>query len=747
MLLQALKPLLRPAARDLAARPSLDEQFADLLKTKCLDEAERLLYEGGEDAQDPMRMAMWAELRAHQRRFSDAEALALQALRLRPGLALGHHVLSLIRLAEGRLEEALAQAINAYNLAASEARICAQLGLCHIKLGHYDFAYEVLKQALLLDPEHAPSLNNMAIACHAKGRSDDALYYLQRALTLAPDYEPAQRNLREMFTIAQPAPDAVGAMLQEIEPAAPALPDCVELSQAQVRQLEERFGTDPQDTELAIQLMQHYLRALAVDSAHDVLQIALVHHPRDVSLLSAAAGLWHAVGLRARAESLYRQALEQDPEHLPALRGLAKLLKSAERHEEVLPLLERAAVLDASKETLLALCSAQTHACCYHEALATADRLEAMDEGMRPLLRPYRATAHTYLGHFELARRELSESMQQDPGNLSYRAFDGTLLLMLGDYARGWDGYRLRALIQPERMRLLPYPAWQGEPLRGKEVLILAEQGLGDQVMFASCLPDLLAEGPKAVYLEVEARLAKLFRRSFPEVEVYASDQHGFEWLPAAAKPDYYLPIADLAWRYRRAERDFPHKPGYLQPDPARVAHWRARLDTLGPGPKIGFTWRGGVQQTRRAIRSLELAQLLPLLEDPRFRFVNLQYGPVEGELAAFSATHALQLANWPEAIADLDEFAALISALDLVITVCNTTVHFAGALDRPCWVLTPYVPEWRYGVQRPDMPWYPSVQLIRQRAFGDWQTLLAEVKARLDSAALSFAGSGTECA
>lgn len=733
MLLNTLRALLRPRAEP---EPPIAQRIPRLLREKRLAEAEALLQDSASERLPQVEhLALLAELRAHQRRYAEAERLCLDALRLKPGFAPAHYVLSLVYMAAARLEDALTQAIAAYNAASHTARFCAQLGLCHLRLGHYDHAHSILTQALLLDANHVPSLNNLAIACHARGRMQDALYYAQRALEIDPDYAPAKENLARFLNA--PVQDLGNLAMPASHADTPdARTSLTALSLAKLEDLEERFAQAPDDRDTALELIEHYLYVLDAQSAHDILQIAQAHHPADPDLRATAARLCAATGWHGMAERLYREALALKGDHLPSLLGLARILKAAERHEEALPLLEQAAEIEPTQATLISLCSAQTHACRYPEAMQTIDRLIALDPTNRERLLPYSATCHTYLGHFDQARAELAEAAALDPYNISIRAFVGTLNLLLGNYAEGWDGYRLRNLVQPERVRLLPYPLWQGEALTDKEVLILAEQGLGDQVMFASCLPDLMAQRPRAVYLEANARIAKTLARSFPQIQVFASDQTGFDWLPKTAAPDCYLPIADLAWQLRRAPGAFPRQERFLTADPERVAYWRARLDALDARPKIGFTWRGGVQQTRRVIRSLSLDELAPLLADTRFHFVSLQYGPVQQELAAFSRTHGIALTDWPEAIADLDEFAALICALDLVITVCNTTVHFAGALGRPCWVLTPFVPEWRYGVERSDMPWYTSVHLIRQPVYGDWASVLAEVRRRLDTLA-----------
>jgi len=151
----------------------------------------------------------------------------------------------------------------------------------------------------------------------------------------------------------------------------------------------------------------------------------------------------------------------------------------------------------------------------------------------------------------------------------------------------------------------------------------------------------------------------------------------------------------------------------------------------MGPGLKIGLSWTGGVRKTRRALRSLALEQLLPLLRVPGARYVSLQYTrEAPGELADLRARHGIDIPHWQAAIDDYDETAALAGALDLTISVCTSLVHLCGALGRPVWVLAPIGPEWRYGIAGESMVWYPSVRLFRQTAYAEWGPVVERVAA-----------------
>lgn len=737
MLFYTLKGLLGRKTRHGSENEStsLAEQVKALIKDKKIEEAEDLLSAAVQATEpNPEHLALIGELRYHQQRHDEAEEVCLRALRIRPGLASAHYVLSLIQYDRGNIEEALAQAQYARNCEPGDARILAQLGLCLIAAKDYGEAREVLRQALLQDPDNVPALNNLAIAHHAMHEYGDALYYLKRALSLKPDYRPAQDNLRNLFGIESfniQYDYESNTLRTEVEISQPD-GDERQVSQM-IEALESRFYDQPEDEDTALQLVRLYLRSLQLEAARDVLHLALARRPESVPLINLAGRMSTMLGQYNKARHNFERALELDPQNVDALLGLGQVLQHQNLHEDALVQVEKAVSVREDPHILIQLAFAQVNACRYEECLETCNRVEHLRPDYAPFLVPSRAVCHAYLGHFDEAFRYAEIADRMDHNNLGFAIFRGMIHLQHENYAEGWEYYRYRIFSEGKLWRLLPFPIWQGERLEGKTILVLAEQGLGDQVMFASCLPDLLALNPKEVVLEANSRVAKTLARSFPEIRVLPSGQRGFDWLPGELTPDYYTHIAELARHFRPSKEAFPAHSGYLRADPERVAYWKARLDEVSDLPKIGLSWRGGLQRTRRAIRSLRLDQMDGLLTDPRVQFVNLQYGPVQEEIDSYAHARGLKIVNWPEAIDDLDEFAALIQALDLVVTVCNTTVHYSGALGKPCWVMAPYVPEWRYGLHGPTMRWYPSVTMFRQSTPGDWSGVLAKVHEALE--------------
>jgi Tfp pilus assembly protein PilF/polysaccharide pyruvyl transferase WcaK-like protein len=324
-----------------------------------------------------------------------------------------------------------------------------------------------------------------------------------------------------------------------------------------------------------------------------------------------------------------------------------------------------------------------------------------------------------------------------DPGA---RAGYGATLVASGDYRAGWPWLESRLLVTGGLANTpyyrVPLPRWGGEPLGRRRLLVYGEQGIGDEIMFASCLPDLarIAEAPPL--LLCEPRLVPLFARSFPHLAV--TPMSGEQPEPGAIerwRADCCVASGSLPLHFRQSAADFPGTP-YLAADAAAVARWRDRLAALGDGPKIGLSWRGGNEPRTRQARSIPLAAFAPLLAATDAVFVDVQYGDHRPEVDAFNGAAARPLHRLDDAdgLRDMDNFAALLGALDLVIAVDNSTVHLAGALGVPCWVLLPALADWRWPRGREKAPWYASLQLVWQQP-GEapaWGATLARLAARL---------------
>jgi Flp pilus assembly protein TadD len=322
--------------------------------------------------------------------------------------------------------------------------------------------------------------------------------------------------------------------------------------------------------------------------------------------------------------------------------------------------------------------------------------------------------------------------LARDPTLVEARVNRAVMLLKKGDFDRGWREYEARK--QSPRTGCtndLPWPEWNGSSLAGRSIFVYPEQGLGDEIMFASCLPQLLELADLCI-VQCHPKLKPIFRRSFPNAEILVQD----EWRSAPAlssrPPDWKVSIGSLPLFFRRSVDAFPTHTGYLRADVAKAARWKAKLDALPGRTKVGISWRGGSASTRLSLRSVALQEWLPILKLAGIDFVSLQYSDPDGDLEALRSAAGVDVVQWPEAIDDYDETAALVSGLDLVVSVQTAIVHLAGALGKTTWALIPAIPEWRYGAAGSSMPWYPSVTLIRQAELRCWGPVIEAVRSDL---------------
>jgi Tfp pilus assembly protein PilF len=406
--------------------------------------------------------------------------------------------------------------------------------------------------------------------------------------------------------------------------------------------------------------------------------------------------------LLAEAEQALRRALEIDPCALSARLNLAMVLQDAGRLEEA------AAILEA----------------------AHADYPDDAEIGAA------RSALALRRGDSVAAERLAGEILKAAPEHADARLALAHAQLAQARFAEGWQNYEARLRSSTSPARHFAFPPWQGQPLAGKSVLVYGEQGLGDEIMFASWLPELLAAGAVCL-LDCNRRLRSLFRASFAQVEIVESVAAlESEVAAGARKLDFCLPMGSLPRALGHGSRVAGARRAYLHADEARASYWRGQLETLGPGRKIGLCWRGGLYKTGRELRSLSLEALLPVLQTPGIRWVNLMHNDYRDEIERLSRAQGVEIAIWQEALAALEETAALVSGLDLVISVCSSVVHLGGALGREVWVLTPSAPAWRYLQNGSQMPWYASVRLFRQREASAWGPVVTEIARELRASA-----------
>jgi hypothetical protein len=322
------------------------------------------------------------------------------------------------------------------------------------------------------------------------------------------------------------------------------------------------------------------------------------------------------------------------------------------------------------------------------------------------------------------------KSNAEDP---NWRYSRSLCLLKLGRLEEGFFEYRWRLRVPDHARSLpsLPFPEWAGEDLTGKSILVLTEQGFGDCLHFIRYVRFLIGKADK-VTVQTYPSLVKLFT-SIPGLEVRSTLEE--------ERYDYQIPLLTVPDLVGTTLETIPADTPYLFASKQKVADWDERVGA-DPSTKVGLVWAGAPRRHSPAAnaidrrRSLGLAQLGPLTAVPNVRFFSLQKGGPAAETSA--APPGLDLIDFTSELDDFEDTAALIQALDLVITVDTSVAHLAGALGKPVWILSRFDGCWRWLEDRDDSPWYPSARLFHQKQEGDWDEVVARVAAELAEFALT---------
>ena len=319
------------------------------------------------------------------------------------------------------------------------------------------------------------------------------------------------------------------------------------------------------------------------------------------------------------------------------------------------------------------------------------------------------AGVEMYLGNFERAISLCAKAILIDPDSIAAHDIRGLSFLALENYERGWADHEL-SLGAKFRKEIIfgNETRWNG--LGDQRVIVYGEQGLGDEIMFASCLEDMMKYCE--VIVECDPKLEGLFKRSFPEATVYGTRNLTASW-PKYEEYDARCSIGSLPYYFRKYSNSFPGTP-YLKADPIRRKQWRTTLDDMGDKPKVGIAWRGGGKFTCRKDRAIPLEYFEPLFEVADV--INLEYEKADtGDYPIHTFSHATLTR-------DYDDTAALVAELDYVVATTTTINHLCGALGVPCHVLVEKHPNWRWIPDK--MVWHDSIVIHR----GDWKKIIQEI-------------------
>ena len=639
--------------------------------------------------------------------LADAIASYKKALLIYPSFAEAHSNLGELRRILGKFDEAVSSCQRALASGPGFAMAHNNLGNAQKHLGRLTSAVESYRRALAIDPECADTYNNLGNVQRDLGKVNDAVASFAKALERNPGCAEAHSNLGAAQHILGNLDKAATSCRRAL-----AINPCLAEGHNNLGNIQRGLGQH--DAAVA-----SFLRALKSNpeyaGAHN--NLAVIH--RDLGRVEeAVAGC--------------KRALAINPVHVEAHSNLGTALRDLRLFDRAAISCRRALDIDpcfAEAHNTLGSVLADLGQLC--DALASFRKALQLHPG---LAEPYKNLAVTQrdLACLEQAAASCQRALAIDPPYAEARTYLGLILLLMGNLAEGFEHYESRFDPKWQKRSSSPpevvFPMWQGESLVGKSLLVWPEQGLGDQLQFCRYLSILRQRGARRITLVCSAPLRSLFQGFAGADEILTTTE-------AAAIPtrDYWTFLLSIPRHCNTKLGSIPAVVPYLFADTRLQQHIAAQCADIEEF-RLGVCWQGGRAYSHDAERSPGLAPLRPLFDLAKVRFFALQPDSRDNFLslagpAGFDLGHEIDSLTQPFA-----ETAALIMNLDLVIT-CDTSIgHLAGALGKPVWVILPFVPDWRWMMDREDSPWYPNTRLFRQTVRGDWADVFERVARRLES-------------
>ncbi|MDE0855952.1 MAG: tetratricopeptide repeat protein [Nevskia sp.] len=594
----------------------------------------------------------------------------------------------------GRGEEALVQAQCALALAPRHIGALNNRGVALQAMGRLEEAVACFAQALGLQPHFPQALNNLGLSLHRLGRYEDALACLRQALQLQPKHTEALNNY--------------GLVLDQLhrhEEALTSFDRVLHLYPGHLEALNNRGLV--------------LIKLKRLEEALVCFERALAQQPHSAGTLNNLGLCLHGLERNTDAVARFDRALALDADHCESHNNRGLALQSLERHAEALASFDRALDLQprhagALRNRASALFSLGRHA----EALAGLEQALQIAANDAATLNTLGALLEK-LNRREEALTSFNRALQLEPEFTDAQCNRGMVRMALGDLPGGFrdNECRLDAARRRDPALRGAAPYWQGQtPLQGKTIIVHHEQGFGDTLQFVRYAP-LLAEAGAQVVLRVPPALQSLLRSLPGGMRIISlrdvQPPHDLQCMMMSLPPAFGTTLDTI-----------PAQVPYLHADAAKLPLWNARLGNSNK-PRIGLAWAGRQYGKVNHTRDMGLHLLLPLLRLDA-HFVSLQKDIPQSDREQLSQLPGL--ARLGESAADFADTAALIANLDLVITVDTAVAHLAGALGKPVWIMHRHAACWRWLQHRLDSPWYPTARLFRQRAFGDWDSLAAEV-------------------
>ncbi|MBF0421935.1 MAG: tetratricopeptide repeat protein [Magnetococcales bacterium] len=593
---------------------------------------------------------------------------------------------------QGRLEDAVrcyqqvlqrqpdhAEALNNYGMILQDQNLLQQ-------------SEAMFRRALAIRPRFVECMNNLASVLKQQGRHAAALELLLQAVEIQPDYLEALFNGGCLLMSTGHWQQACNLLAQarQIKPDHGMILLALGIANQQqghwdlaMECLREGVRLYPDDPQMLQSLGQATLNAGRLEEAIAYFDRAIQRHPAFPEAWNGLGIAWDGRGDGSRAWECFRQALRFRPDSPEILNNCGNILQKQFRPEEARSYYNEA--LRLQPDYVDAWCNLGG---CLHQ-----------------------------LGELQEALAALAKALTLKPDLPSAHYNESLIRLLLGEFSKGWEKLEWRWRSRDVAPHPHGQPLWDGSPAPDQTLLVHCEQGMGDSIQFIRYVP-LIKPLVRQLVLLCPAALESLF-----------GDLQGVDLLTSAPQRlprcDLQVPLMSLPRLFRTDIRTIPRTVPYLHSDPHLAARFNHRLGPAGR-LKVGFAWKGNPRQKNDGNRSMDLSTLVPILEMAEITLISLQKDctPDEREILA-RYPGCLDLSD---ELADFSVTAALISQLDLVVSVDTSVIHLVGSLGRPGWVMLAAVPDWRWLLECEDSPWYPSLRLLRQKQAKQWAPVVNQV-------------------
>ena len=660
------------------------------------------------DPKNPVTLQLLGVLAAQEEEYELSLSFFSRAISLLPTyseafLNRGHVFKKL-----GKIEEAIKDYGIAISIAPETAIYYESRANLLKESSRFDEALNDYNQAVLLDNQNPELYFNRGNILRELNLKSDALKSFDIAISIRPNYEDAIYNrahLLEELGRFNEALDSYDAILEE----------------------------NPFDKEVLNNRANVLMSLKRLDDSLADFDMIEALNPNTINNLNNRGTVLKEKGEFNEALKDFNKSLEINPNHTETLNNRGVVFKELRRFDEALVDFDKAISLDGSYAEVL-----NNRSIVYRELGRFDESIKDLDKAIS--LKPdfekaynNRGNTQRDLQHFDLAIEDYNHAIQLDPEYVDAYWNKALCMLHLGDFGSGWPLYEWRwkrdKSISGEPITTTK-PMWSGES--DKTIFLWSEQGIGDEIMFASLLPEL-QQTSTHVILNCDKRLIPLFKRSFMGNISFCDDKDTVD----ENSYDFHIPIGSLPLILRPTLSSFKEgSKAYLKCQQSKADE--LKLTLLGKQKEIlvGISWLSKSRIPGAIQRNVELAEIAQHLNKPNIKLVNLQYGDVSGEIKNLKDNQNIDVIQIEEIDNknDIDGLAALIMACDHIVTIDNATAHLASALGAKTKLLLPINHDWRWGQEKTTSYWYDSLQLYRQRQLNDWETNLLKISSEIQS-------------